>query len=168
MCCTAPLSPRSANGEAEQRSIGVDRNALLRDESRKALLGECSKTNSTMPDTMGMVSTDEAFSIAARGLRGRLLAVGSPTAGPPVVLEKSAIYMYTRKVYLLDSTVTLCQTRLQTYTALSSELTHLAAHCRLQGGNKPGNAAERAHVLVARPHAARLGREAQSRSARVP
>ena len=31
---------------------------------------ECSKTNSTMPDTMGIVSTDEAFSIAVRGCEG--------------------------------------------------------------------------------------------------
>ena len=65
-----------------QRSIGVDRSALLRDESRKALLGECSKTNSTMPDTMGMVSTDEAFSIAVQGLGGRVLQWGALMADP--------------------------------------------------------------------------------------
>ena len=65
-CVCSASTARSAHGEAVQRSRGVARNALLRDESRKALHEECSKTKSTMPDTMSMVSTDEDDGIESR------------------------------------------------------------------------------------------------------
>ena len=94
MRCTAPPSPRSANGEAVQRSRGATRKPLLAATSRKVLHGECrqDQRSTIMPDTMGMVSTDEAFSIAVRGCEGGSLQWGALLPDPlPVVLEKSAM-----------------------------------------------------------------------------
>ena len=82
---------RSAHGVGVQRSMGADGNAIADDESRKALHGECSKTKSAMPDTMGMVSTDEDGRIRSDRPPRLLWQWGAPVAGGPVAMKKRAM-----------------------------------------------------------------------------
>ena len=62
---TICASPRSADGVGEERSIGADRNRFARSTKRKTFLGDRFEGESTMPDTMGAVSTsiDNAFAV---------------------------------------------------------------------------------------------------------
>ena len=64
VCGAQHFTARSANGEAEQRSIGADRNAIAGDAGLKALRSPTRRNVwLTEPDTMDMVSTDEGDGI---------------------------------------------------------------------------------------------------------